>query len=80
MKITLISSPAGDWEGLYIDGVLIEQNHSLSISFVIGAISEIFNYSPSPIDEITFEDKEANQEWLDKIRHLPYELNEVKFE
>lgn len=34
-KITLVSSFDGDWDGLYIDGTLVEQGHSLPAWIVI---------------------------------------------
>lgn len=38
MKVNLIRSEEGDWIGLYKDGLLVAQNHSLGPSEVLRAL------------------------------------------
>jgi hypothetical protein len=35
MRILLMSSEEGDWKGLYIDGVLFCENHSLDLRCIL---------------------------------------------
>jgi hypothetical protein len=32
MKVTIVSSKAGDWKALYIDGKLADQGHSIHLA------------------------------------------------
>lgn len=74
-----MSSSDGDWEGLYIDGKLIDQNHSLCLGSMIEEICHYHNNATYLVDHITFETKEANREWLFEECHLPEDLSDVRF-
>jgi hypothetical protein len=40
MDIKIVFHPSGDWEGLYIDGVLYEEGHSISVGDFISAYNK----------------------------------------
>lgn len=64
MKITFVSG--GDWQGLYVDGKIVLQNHSLYPIEVLEALKIDFDYI------------ETDDEWLYKIGRFPDELSKVK--
>ena len=57
---------ADDWEGLYVDGKLATQGHSLTIQDVLEHIG---------IGSVTLW---ANEEWLIKRGSLPERLKQVR--
>ena len=59
---------ADDWEGLYIDGDLKTEGHSLSLQNVLDIlkIHTTFRY-------------DVDYEWLEEIGRLPKSLSDVKF-
>jgi hypothetical protein len=63
-KITYVRGQ--DWEGLYIDGELVEEGHSICVEEVVEALG------------FTCERIMADQEWLEDRGDLPYCLGEVK--
>jgi hypothetical protein len=67
-KLVMVSSSSGDWEGLYVDGVLFSEGHSLSSREVLSAAG------------IKLEEKNAAEGWLEEQGCLPTKLKDVKFE
>jgi hypothetical protein len=45
MNISLLHSGGGDWVGLYIDGILIEEDHNLSEDQILDILAPIFGFS-----------------------------------
>lgn len=68
MKITFVGDPGGDWEGLYIDGKLVIENHSLQWWQVLYAL------------KIEYDSFDADEEWLQEKGSLPNDLKDVKRE
>lgn len=64
-NIALVSSLDGDWHGLYVDGQLAAQSHSLRPRDILKALG------------IEFRDLIAQQEWMEKEGSLPPTLGEV---
>lgn len=60
-----------DWEGLYIDDILIEQGHSLSPEW---AARQAIITPPSKVDV-----REVDFNWLDNEGWLPDNLTGVKW-
>lgn len=58
---------ADDWEGMYIDGELVAEGHSLEVDTVCIAL------------DIESEERWADDEWLTARGRLPKELKDVKF-
>ena len=56
-----------DWEGLYVDGVCVRQEHRLSVKDVLEALNIDVKY------------KRPDKEWIESRGHLPRQLSEVKF-
>lgn len=42
--VKLVSSEDGDWEQLFIDGELVEENHSLAAWLVLEALAAKLNF------------------------------------
>lgn len=67
-RITIVSSSLGDWEGLYRDGHLLDEGHSLRLDKIL----ELLGFE--------VEEKEAAQDWLENEGSLPQDLEKVKFQ
>ena len=65
VEITIVD--ADDWSGLYVNGELRDEGHSLRVSDVL----EILGY------KVTW--KECDGDWMDEHGTLPNKLSEVKF-
>ena len=63
-----------DWQGIYLNGVLVTQNHSVS---AIALLRSMDGYAVS--GRLNVEIREADPEWLCHNGDLPQTLNEVKF-
>ncbi len=63
-KITIVYGD--DWEGLYLNGVLVTENHSLHVGEVLEAL------------EISCGYEETDREWMDERRCLPRLLDDCK--
>jgi hypothetical protein len=56
-----------DWEGLYVDGEIVNQGHTLRLQDLAEAL------------KIDLHTVEPDDEWLGKVGHLPQKLSKVKF-
>ena len=65
-KITLVDCPGGDWEGLYVNGKLIMENHRLELDDVLDAIG------------VNYQSITADDDWMAEVGTLPDKLSEVK--
>lgn len=54
MKVTLISSDDGDWEGIYVDGVLKHEGHNLEPSDILQALGVEFKREIVRMDAYEF--------------------------
>lgn len=63
-KITFVSGD--DWKGLYVDGKLVYENHSIPNYIVLDKLG------------IDYDEIEADLDWLDKVGCLPEKLSQVK--
>jgi len=68
MTITVVGNPSGDWEGVYVDGILKFEGHSIQWWQMLKALG---------IEYTTFD---ADDEWLLDRGRLPEKLTEVKKE
>lgn len=74
VAIEVVIVDGGDWHGLYIDGELVEEGHSLCVSDVLRKVRD----TRRPIASV--ETIEADQTWLEDHGFLPKHLsNVVKF-
>lgn len=55
-----------EWEGVYVQGAILDQNHSLSAGNTLEAVLAALG--------IPFERIEVKQEWMDAMGHLPEDL------
>ncbi|WP_353640783.1 hypothetical protein [Mesorhizobium sp. WSM2239] len=62
-----------DWEGLYIDGICVAQEHSLRL----GSILELIKDRGQPIAE--YEPKWVDPDWMDEQGYLPEDIKEVQW-
>lgn len=65
-KVVFVSGD--DWEGLYIDGKLVLENHSLEPRQVLDKLG------------IKYERRDADAEWLADTGNLPQDLKDVEFD
>lgn len=57
---------ADDWEGLYVDGILRCEGHSIQIEYALKAVG------------VVMESIRPDQEWLEENGSLPVNLSDVK--
>lgn len=58
MDIKIVFHPSGDWEGLYIDGKLMDEGHSISVEDFI----EAFNKVPAQTDYLKYTTRDLGNE------------------
>ena len=63
-KITFVLG--NDWTGMYIDGVLVEEGHTIPYWAIVRALG--FEYDSKSVDE----------EWLEAYGCMPNDLKDVK--
>lgn len=70
MKITLVTNN-DDWEGIYFDGVCVDQGHSLRMMFVL---DQLIGKTIGVVEEL-----EVDNEWLreESSGYLPLNLSDV---
>lgn len=56
---------ADDWQGIYVNGKLMDENHSLSLRMVLEILG------------VEFSDFTVDQEWMENHGHLPENLSDV---
>lgn len=66
MKITFVDDDCSDWEGMYIDGKLVVEDHRLDLYQVLDLIGVKYKYV------------QADAEWLGECGRLPDKLSKVK--
>ena len=72
----LVLALGDDWEGLYIDGVLLLQGHSLQpIAVLQQALKPAFKLTDDDIEQ-----RYVNLTWLEDRGDLPSSLTEVVWE
>lgn len=63
-----------DWDGLYIDGKLVEQGHSIQPA---EAMRAVLNDITPPLTRGDVEVREVDYSWLEDRGSLPDEISEV---
>jgi len=71
MKITI--AMGHDWEGLYIDGQLADEGHSINLRDFVSHIQQ----RKQPIETAVFRD--VDDDWLELQGVFPRDIKEVKF-
>lgn len=66
-NITVVGCPDGDWEGLYVDGRLVFEGHSIQWRQMLEAL------------DVDYNSFDCDQQWLFD-NGLPKELDKVKAE
>ena len=64
--IVVVGSPDGDWEGVYVDGRLVFEGHSITWWHMLDAL------------KINYTTDDADEEWLHGRGNLPDKLSDVK--
>lgn len=57
MKHGILVTNGDDWEGLYVDGVMVEQGHRVSRDSFMGLAS--------------YKTVDVDQDWADSVGHYP---------
>lgn len=74
--MNFVIAVANDWQGIYLNGELLIQNHSISATQLLRYINGYrANFGPRIITEVKYVD----EDWLQVIGVLPQLLDEVKF-
>lgn len=58
-----------DWEGVYIDGVIADQNHSVDYRYILEKLNGM--------GLIRYEEFLVDQDWMYSQGHLPENLDEI---
>lgn len=80
MDIKIVFHPSGDWEGLYINGELKDEGHSIYTETLITALQEYLadNYTP-PINSISYSTRDLdNEEGFDEEYDFPLKYEDIK--
>ena len=64
-----------DWEALYINGILKNENHSIMTERTLEILEEAFNGS---LYTLEVEVIQADDKWLSKRGNMPMSLKDVK--
>ncbi len=81
MHVALVTGD--DWEGLYIDGVIVNETHSIEAGDMMEFIVEAQGKQNRPGDlcpQITYEHVWVDLDWLAEEGSLPAKLEDVKRE
>jgi hypothetical protein len=73
-KIDIVEVYSDDWEGLYINGDLIMQGHSIGLSHFID-----WMLGQKSIEIMSYDIQEADSEWLESRGRLPANLIDVRY-
>lgn len=65
-KLTLVT--ADDWQGLYVDGVLVHEDHRIRPG-------DLFDLAPLGV----LEEREADLAWMEERGRLPTSLDDVRW-
>ncbi len=68
IKAVLVSSASGDWEGLYVNGLLVTEDHKIGRNLMNHFIG-----TAAP------EEKEAKEDFVENLGSLPTKLSDVEF-
>lgn len=74
MKIQIVTGE--DWQGLYINNVLEDEEHSLSVNIVVKQIADYINQFGIE-DGISCYFYEIDQEWMEEQGGLPQDFTDI---
>lgn len=66
-QIVIVGNDDDDWEGLYVDGTLLREGHSLSVRDVLDALG------------VTHEHRLCDHSWLSDCGNLPDDIQQVRW-
>ena len=69
--VDIVLADADDWQGLYVDGAIEVQDHSVSLDAAFSVLEG------ETVD--SFERKEVSLDWLEAESHFPATLSDVEF-
>jgi len=77
MDIKIVFHPSGDWEGLYIDGTLYSEGHSIRLDdFVEDFNKASKDYTRVPVLELSSRDL-GNEEGFDVDYEFPLKYEDI---
>jgi len=78
MDIKIVFHPSGDWEGLYIDGVLEKEGHSIYTEDIIAMFQEYITLVDN-ISSINYTTRDlGNEEGFDVEYDFPLKYEDIK--
>lgn len=72
--MNIIIAQGDDWEGIYVDGQLLDQGHSLHLMDVL---TELKKLGAEFTDSTTISQREVNLDWINMYGELPRSIDEV---
>jgi hypothetical protein len=78
MKVVVLSSQSGDWEGLFIDGVLIDEGHELGDGYRFYWMQKSEQYGFKWVDISDEIVNDEDEEYLCDIGNFPKFLHDLK--
>ena len=78
-ELTFVTSAYGDWEGVYVDGQLKCENHTIGTDDLLGCVGWKLTDLLSMLG-IVYKEQTADGEWLSEQGNLPKELSKCKME
>lgn len=77
MDIKIVFHPSGDWEGLYIKGILCEEGHSISAEDMIDALNT-FKFSVGEGSQLLLKTRDlGNEEGFDLDFNFPLKYEDI---
>lgn len=74
-EIKLVEVYADDWAGMYANGKLINEGHSLRLCDMIEWLSD-----KGPVHIVSYDCRPAHENWLNRIGRLPVKLADVSYD
>lgn len=68
MNVTYVSNSHGDWAGVYLNGKLYDEGHSIPVHTWLDLISEVSEENSASLPTMQFE---VDGEWLESCGNLP---------
>lgn len=71
-RVCIVGNPGGDWEGLYLNGKLMGEGHSISINNVLDNLLNM--------KLVSHEYRTCRDDWLIDLGNFPDNLNDVEYQ
>lgn len=73
----IVLADGDDWNGMYVDGILVNEGHTLSAKDALTTLVSIM-YAGEVIESVSV--GEVNLDWLDSCGSFPENIKDVKWQ